>query len=61
MVTPQQGRVSSLSKLLSDYLLCAGSGWMLYIQYLSVTDSDFLMQMRFTSEVKDLSRILVPL
>lgn len=37
------------------------SGWMLYIQYLSVTDSAFLMQMRFISEVKDLSRILVPI
>ena len=52
LVTPRRGRVSSLRKLLSDYLLCAGSGWMLYIQYLSVTDSDFLMQMRLYQRLK---------
>ena len=38
-----------------------GSEWMLYMQYLSVTDSDFLIQMGFISEVTDLSRILVPI
>ena len=32
-----------------------------YTEYLSVTNSDLLLQMRFVSEVKDLSRILVPI
>ena len=60
-MTPQQGRVSCLHNLLVSAYDVLGSGWMLHMQYLSVTNSDLHIQMRFISEVKDIFRILVPL
>ena len=61
LVTPQQGRVSCLHNLLVSAYDVLGSGWMLHMQYFSVTNSDLHIQMRFISEVKDIFRILVPL
>ena len=58
---PTAGQSQLPEQLASEHLLCAGSGWMLHMWYLNVTNSDLLIQMRFIIEVKDLSRILAPI
>ena len=58
---PTAGQSQLPEQLASEHLLRAGSGWMLHMWYLSVTNSDLHIQMRFLSEVKGIFRILVPL